>query len=370
MSLQDETFTLGVEEEFQIIDPLTHELSPDADQLLPEAQKLLGEGVQNELMLSQIEIATPVCQSLADVQTELTRFRRGVIDVAAHMGREIGAAGTHPFSPWQEQLITPREHYQELVRDQQRMVRQQAIFGCHVHVGLNDREMGIPLLNRARLWLSPILALTANSPFWSGEDTLYASYRTALWWASPMSGPPPAFASREDYDELVQALVATKGLEDVTRIYWDIRLPDRFPTIEFRVMDVCMTVNEAVMITGLVRALVRTCYEQAIRNEPFPLVHTELLRAANWRAARYGLDGDLIDVYAERLVPATQLIEQFLAFVRPALEAAGDWDKVSSQLNELMQRGNGAARQREVYERTGRMEDVVEYVVAQTAPGT
>lgn len=367
MPLQDETFTLGVEEEFQIINPHTYELSPDADQLLPEAQKLLGEGVQNELMLSQIEIATPVCRTLKDVQTELTRFRQGVIEVAAGMGREIGAAGTHPFSPWQEQQITPRERYQELVRDQQRMVRQQAIFGCHVHVGLNDREMGIPLLNRARLWLSPLLALSANSPFWSGEDTEYASYRTALWWASPMSGPPPAFASREDYDELVQALVATKGLEDVTRIYWDIRLPERFPTIEFRVMDVCMTVNEAVMIAGLVRALVRTCYEQALRDEPFPLVHTELLRAANWRAARYGLDGDLIDVYAERLVPAKQLIDQFLAFVRRALEAQGDWHLVSAHLHELLRQGNGAARQREVYKRTGQLKDIVRYVVAETA---
>ena len=368
MSLQDETFTLGVEEEFQIIDPLNYELSPDADLLLPEAQKLLGEGVQNELMLSQIEIATPVCQTLTDVQTELTRFRQGIIDVAARMGRQIAAGGTHPFSPWQVQQITPRERYQQLLLDQKQVVRTQVIFGCHVHVGLNDREMGIPLLNRARLWLSPLLALTANSPFWSAEDTMYASFRTALWWASPMSGPPPAFASREDYDELVQALVATKGLEDVTRIYWDIRLPERFPTIEFRVMDVCMTVNEAMMIAGLVRALVRTCYEQALRDEPFPLVHTELLRAANWRAARYGLDGDLIDVYAERLIPAKQLIDQFLTFVRPALEAQGDWYLVSAHLHEVLQRGNGAARQREVYKRSGQLKDVVKYVIAETAP--
>ncbi|HZU67847.1 MAG TPA: carboxylate-amine ligase [Ktedonobacteraceae bacterium] len=368
MSLQDETFTLGVEEEFQIVNPDTYELSPDADQLVPEAQKLLGEGVQNEMMLSQVEVATPVCRTLDEVRAELTRMRSGLIDIAGRMGRQIAAAGTHPFSPWQEQLITPRERYQQLVRQQQRMVRQQVIFGCHVHVGLKDRELGIPLVNRTRLWLSPLLALAANSPFWASEDTQYSSYRTPLWWATPMSGPPPAFESKVDYDELVQALVATKSLEDVTRIYWDIRLPERFPTIEFRVMDVCMTLNEAVMAAGLVRALVRTCYEQALRNEPFPLAHTELLSAAHWRAARYGLDSDLIDVYTERLVPATQLIEQFLAFLRPALEAEGDWKHVSYQVNELLRRGNGAARQREVYRRTGQLKDVVEYIVAETIP--
>ncbi len=368
MSLQEETFTLGVEEEFQIIDPDTYQLSPDADQLVPEAQKLLGAGVKNELILSQIEVATPVCRTLDEVRTELTRMRQGVIDVAARMGRQIAAAGTHPFSAWQEQLITPRERYQQLAREQQRMVRQQVIFGCHVHIGLKNRELGIPLVNRTRLWLSPLLALTANSPFWGSEDTQYSSYRTALWWATPLSGPPPTFESKDDYDELVRVLVATKSLEDVTRIYWDIRLPERFPTIEFRVMDVCMTVNEAVMAAGLVRALVRTCYEQALRNDPFPLAHTELLSAANWRAARYGLDSDLIDVYAERLVPASQLVEQFMAFLRPALEAQGDWELVSSQVDELVQHGNGAARQREIFRRTGQLREVVEYVVAETVP--
>lgn len=260
--------------------------------------------------------------------------------------------------------------YQGLMRDYQQLTRELIICGCHVHVGISDPDMAIRVMNRARVWLAPMLALTANSPFWLGTDTGYASYRTEIWGRWPISGPPLIFESQADYEALVEALIATGSVEEATKIYWDVRLSERFPTVEFRVTDVCMTMDEAVMVAGLTRALARTCYEQASKGEPFPAARHEIIRAAHWRAARYGLDTELIDVGEQRAVPARLLVEKFLAFVRPSLEEYGDWDEVSSIVRETMQRGIGATRQREAYKRAGRLEDVVDLIVAETAKGT
>ena len=365
-----EAFTIGVEEEYQVIDAATRELRPHADRILPQAQQVLGEEVQPELYLSQIETATPVCQTLTEVRAELVRLRRAVIVAAAQDGNLIAAAGTHPFSHWESQQITPKARYKGIAQDYRQLASELVIFGCHVHVGLSDREAAIQVMNRARVWLAPILALAANSPFWLGADTGYASFRTELWNRFPMAGPPHLFESRAEHDALVRALVATGSIEDATKIYWDIRLPERVQTVEFRVADVCMTIDEAVMVAGLVRALVQTCYERAQRDEPFPAARPELLRAAHWRAARYGLDADLIDVGPERAVPARELIDLLLAFVRPALEATGDWHEITSIVHETMQRGTGATRQREAYNRAGRWEDVVDLLIVETAKGT
>lgn len=369
MSPQVEEFTIGVEEEFQIIDPVTRELRSQAERILAGTQQSLGEEVQPEVQLSQIETVSPVCRTLADVRAELVRLRGGVITAAANGGNQIAAAGTHPFSSWEAQQLAPKERYRGLMRDYQQLTRELVIFGCHVHVGLRDREMAIQVINRARVWLASMLALTANSPFWLGTDTGYASFRTQLWSRWPMAGPPLAFQSRAEYDSLVQALTATGIIKDATKIYWDIRPSERFETIEFRVTDVCMTVDETVMVAGLIRALVRTCYEQVMHDEPLPTVRFELLRAAHWQAARYGLEAELIDVMAERAVPAHQMIETLLTFVRPSLEVTGEWEDVASVVQEILRHGTGAARQRQVYERTGRLEDVVDLVVKETAKG-
>ena len=367
MSRNADVFTIGVEEEFQIIDPQTYSLDAGVEHILPRARETLGDAVQYELILSQVEAATPICHTLADVRTALTHQRRVLIEAAERAGKKIAAAGTHPFSPWYEQQITPKERYQFLVRDFQRIIQEQVIFGCHVHVGLSDGEIALEVMNRARLWLSPLLALSANSPFLDGEDTRYASFRTGLWWTSPLSGPPPFFSSRADHDTFIQALVSSKGVEDATRIYWDIRLPERYETVEFRVMDVCMRVDEAVMLAGLIRALVRTCSDAARRNTLVPDVRAELLRIASWRAARYGLEEELVDVLTGRTVPAHDLIEHFLAFLRPALEIEGDWELVSRLVAHTLKNGNGAMRQRGLFQQTGSIQDVVQYIVDETA---
>ncbi|MBE9181940.1 carboxylate-amine ligase [Oculatella sp. LEGE 06141] len=363
-------FTLGVEEEYQIIDPTTRELRSQGEQVLAEAQKTLGKDIQPEVYLSQIEIATPVCHTLADVRSALLYLRGQVIAAAAKTNSQIAAAGTHPFSEWAKQSVTPKERYQGLVRDYQQIMRELIIFGCHVHVGISDREIAIQVMNRARTWLAPMLALTANSPFWLGEDTGYASYRTLLWSRWATAGPPSSFASRADYDALVDALIAARAVRDGTKLYWDIRPSERFETLEFRVTDVCATVDEAVMMAGITRALVQTCYEQVVQEKPFADVRPELLRAAQWRAARFGLDGDLIDVVNQRSLSAPDLIETLLTFIKPALETQGDWDEVSTIVYQLLENGNGATRQRAVYQQTGRLEDVVDYLVAETARGT
>ena len=363
-------FTLGVEEEYQLIDAETRELVPRSEPVLLEAHDAIGAEVQPELYQSQIEIASPVCHTLGEVRAQLVRLRRGVIEAAARAGNRVAAAGTHPFSHWDAQPITPKERYRGIAADYQQIARELVIFGCHVHVGLRDTERRVEVMNRTRAWLAPLLALTANSPFWLGSDTGYASFRTELWNRFPIAGPPQLFESRAEYEALVQALVATGSIEDATKIYWDVRLPERVDTVEFRVTDVCMTVDEAVMIAGLVRGLVRTCYAQALCGDPFVAARPELLRAAHWRAARYGLEADLIDLQASRGVPARELIESLLTFVRPALEDDGAWEEVSTLVRETMQRGTGAERQRQAYQRAGRLEDVVDLIVAETAQGT
>jgi len=371
MPPRTDDFTIGIEEEYQIIDPETRALRPRAEQVVPAAQRALGEDkVQHEFKLTQVETISPVCHTLADVRAEVVRLRREVIAAAAEDGNRIAAAGTHPFARVEEQRTTPKKHYEEMAKLYTELGRELLIFGCHIHVGLADPAAGIGVLNRARPWLAPLLALTANSPFWEGTDTGYASYRTEVWGRWPLAGPPLPLTSRDEYDALVRSLVATGAIQDASQIYWDLRLPEKTETVEFRVGDVSAMIDEVVMQAGLCRALARTCTEQEERGEPYATVRPELLRAAHWRAARYGLEGELIDVAGQQSVPAAELIHWLLAFVRPTLEAQGDWDEVSWLVVETLERGNGATRQRAAYRRAGRLEDVVDLLVAETARGT
>ncbi len=366
-----EEYTIGVEEEYQIVDPETRELLSRGGRVVELARRSVGEEeVAAELLESQVETVTPVCHTLADVRAEVLRLRRGVIEAAEAEGNRIVAASTHPFSHWREQVVTPKERYRVLVETYQQLAREQLVFGFHVHVGLGDREAAVRVLSRLRAWLAPMLALSANSPYWLGADSGYASYRTQVWSRFPVSGPPGPFKSRHEHDELVRALVETGTVEDATKVYWDARLPEKVETVEVRVMDVCSRVDEVVMMAGLSRALVHACHERSEREAPYPKPRPELLRAAHWRASRHGLDEDLIDVEAGRAVPAREMIEKMLLFARPALEEAGDWEEVSELVYETLKHGNGATRQRRIFGRTGRLEDVVDMLIEETARGT
>jgi len=366
-----EEYTLGVEEEYQIIDPETRGLSPRGEGVLRRARQTLGEEeVVPELHTSQIEALTPICRTISEVRAELLRLRHAVIEAAEKEGARIVAASTHPFSHWQEQPVTPKERYLRIVEREQQLAEEQVVFGFHVHVGIEDREAAVQVMNRLRVWLAPLLALSANSPFWLGEDTGYASYRTQVWGRLPTSGPPGLFSSLAEHDALVRALVASGGAAEPTQVYWDIRRPEKLETVEIRVADVCSKVDEAVMLAGLSRALVRTCHERAQRGEPYPRARPELLRTAHWVASRYGLDADLVDVEAEHTVPAREIVEKLLTFTRPALEEHGDWEEISALVSETLERGNGARRQRRTYKQAGRLEDVIDMLIEETAQGT
>lgn len=371
MPVEKEDYTLGVEEEYQVIDPETRALCPGAEDVLRRARRTLGEDrVVPELRASQLEVVTPVCRTLSEVRGELLRLRWGVIRAAEEAGVRIAAASTHPFSHWQDQPITAGERYEKILDRERRMAEEQVVFGFHVHVGLSDREAAVQTMNRARLWLAPLLALSANSPFWMGEDTGYASYRTQIWGWLPTAGPPGPFSSLAEHDALVESLVATGGAMEANQIYWDMRLPQKLETVEIRVCDVCSSIDEAVMLAGLCRALVRTCHKGAEEEKPYPEVRPEILRAAHWVASRYGLGADLVDVEAGHLAPAKEVIEKLLAFTRPALEEHGDWKEVSVLVGDTLKRGNGAVRQCQVYERSGKLGDVVDALIEDTAKGT
>ncbi len=362
-------FTVGVEEEYQIIDPVTRDLSSSATPLLQEAQKVLGEAVQYEMQLSQIEVVTPICHVLTEVREQVTRLRSGVIGAARGIGREIAAAGTHPFARWQEQQLSPGERYSSIQEHYQQLAREQSIFACHVHVGIDDRSDAIDTMNHMRGWLALLLALMGNSPFAHGVDTGYASYRTEIWSRWPFAGPPQTFATIQEYEAVIAALNIPGTIDNAREVYWDVRLSPRFNTIETRIADVCLSVDEAVVLVGLVRALVSACYTCAVREVPYVPFRQELLRATHWQAARYGLDAYLLDPQTEQIAPAHQLLQTLLQFVRPALEDQGDWDVVSGGVEAIIQEGTGAARQRAVYARTGCLQDVVDFVVEETARG-
>lgn len=367
-----DVYTLGVEEEYQLVDPKTRELCGRAGQIFKATQDE-GNLVHRELHRCQIEIATDVCESLKTLRQELQRSRRIVIEAAQAQQVAVVAAGTHPFSRWQDQSLTQKQRYIKLAKDLKQVVRELIIFGCHVHVGLNgtqfrdQREIALEVVNRCRLWLAPLLALTANSPFWQGVDTGYDSYRSELWCRLPTAGPPPHFSDYSEYSILVQQLIQSGIIRDETTLYWDIRLSENFPTLEFRIADVCMTVEEAVMLAGLVKALVRTCYEATVANEPLPLIKSELLKATHWTAARYGLSADLIDLEKAIAIPAKESIQNFLNFLKPALQAEGDWEEVSTAVQNILIHGNGASRQRQWCEENGSWHGLIDQLIDQTA---
>ena len=346
-------FTVGVEEEFHLVDAETLALRPRAERVLPAAEAVLGDRVSSEINLSQVETATPICTTLDDVRASITRTRRTLDAAAASVGARILPSGTHPFSEWLGQVTTPKPRYVGLDDVYQQLVREQLICGCHVHVGIADPDVAVRTMDRMRPWLATLLAIGANSPLWEGVDTGYASYRTevyARWWST---GTPTAFGSRDAYDAVVASLVAVGAVEDATKLYWDVRPSTRYATLEIRVADVQPDVDGAVLYAALARSLVRTCAAAAERGDRFDDPHPQLLAASRWRAARYGLDGELVDPCALRLVPAHDQVRALLAFLAPDLEAHGEHEEVAALVTDLLARGTGAERQRALFARTG-----------------
>jgi glutamate---cysteine ligase / carboxylate-amine ligase len=362
-------FTIGVEEEFFLVDVGSRRLRAVAGDVLPGTEAVDEGEVGPELQQCQIETGTGICETLDEVAEEVACLRRTASAAAREVGCGLASSGSHAVGFDDESSqVTPQPAYLRLEDDYRLVTHEQLVCGCHVHVGVADPEAAIQVVNRARTWLPPLLALTGNSPFWQGRDSGYASFRTVVWQRWPTAGTPGTFGSRADYDELVETLLATGAIDDPARIYWDIRPSAKFDTVEFRVADANLTVDESVMTAGLVRALVVACHRQAVDDEPWADPRMELRRAAMWRAARFGLDGPLVDLGGCRSRPAGEMVDRLLEFLRPALVELGDWEAVGGLVERVRSEGTGAVRQRRAYERRHCLEDVVDLVLEETAP--
>lgn len=334
--------TLGVEEEFQLLDPHSGALVSVADAALRQVPPPDRNAVVGELTLSQLETVTPVCTTLAEVDAQVRRLRAVAAAAAEAAGARIAAAGTPPAAQWRDQRFGTAARYRDLVDAQRHLTRDQLIAGLHVHVGVPDRDRAVAVLDRIRVDLPLLVALAANSPYWDCIDTGFASWRLIHWARWPVSGAPPMLGDAAGYDAAVADLVATGAITDASKIYWDARLSSRYPTVEVRATDVCLTVAETVLMAGLVRALVMTALADNDAGRPPVAATPGLLRAAGWRAARDGLGGQLVDLRAAQtpppLVAAEVAIAALLDRVAPALALAGDEELVRRGLTRCFAR--------------------------------
>jgi carboxylate-amine ligase len=339
--------TLGVEEEFLLVDARSGDLVPRSREVLVSARGSLGDSITSELNLCQIELASGICTTLGGLAAELAHLRHTLAAAAARRDVAPLASGTHPYSRWQDQEVDlETERYVRMVEKFQLVAREQTICGLHVHVAVEDPDLRIATMTRIRPWLPVLLALSANSPFWQGVDSGYASYRTLVWQRWPTARMPPALPDRAAYDALVERLVGAEAIDDASYLYWYVRPSRRFPTIELRVCDVCLDVDDAVAVAGLVRALVWMGVDEVLADKPNTHPTGEVLRSAVWRAARYGIDGTLLDPTTSRPRSAREVVRGVLEHVRPGLEAHDDWALVHGQVERILERGTGAAWQR------------------------
>jgi carboxylate-amine ligase len=362
-------FTVGVEEEYLTVDQFSLELRPRGDRILSAARRALGPAVQAELNLAQIEAATPVCTSISEVELQIRRMRTAVAAAASSRGAAIAATGTHPWAEWITQAITPTHRYLELEQDYQQLAREQLICGCHVHVGIDDPDALVQVMDRVRSWVPVLLAFAANSPYWQGIDTGYASYRTQVFDRWPTAGPSPVCGDRSGYDRVIGELAALGMIPDETYVYWHLRPSSRYPTLELRVSDVALTVEGAAALASLFRALVRTCHNE-LCGRASTLPRHEAVRAATWRACRYGLDGSLIDLVRTEEVPAPELVRRLLRYVRPSCEDHDEWEEIFERVEAILTGGNGAQRQRRALLETGSLRGVAQMIVDETASRT
>lgn len=360
------SLTIGIEEEYQIIDPSSRELRSYITEILAEGDVILRE-VKPELHQSIVEIGTTVCQTPAEAGAELIRLRRLVMDLAAKKGLVIAAAGTHPFSSWVDQEITPLERYLGVKQDMQDLAQQLLIFGTHVHIGIEDNEFRIDAMNVVRYFLPHLLCLFNSSPFWMGRNTGLKSYRSVVFRNFPRTGIPRAMRSWAEFDELQSTLVQTRCIPDGSKIYWDVRPHHLYPTLEFRFADVCTRVREAVALAAILQAIILKLYLLRRDNLTFRVYPTELIEENKWRAVRYGLDGMLIDFGRETELPARELIRELLEwFIGDVVDQLGSRAEVEYAY-KILEGGSSADRQLATFRETGDVKSVVDRLVAETA---
>ena len=363
-------FTLGIEEEFQLVDPVTLELKAHIQEILDrkERSELLRDVLKPEMHQSVVETGTRVCGNIQEARLEIYKLRSELAALARDSKSRIAAAGSHPFSHWIDQPISEHPRYQALLQDMQLVGRANLIFGLHVHVGVDDRETALHILNAARYFLPHLLALSANSPFWVGRETGFKSYRIKVFDRFPRTGIPDYFSSLSEYDNFIALLVKTNCIDDGKRIWWDIRLHPTFNTLEFRICDVPMRAEETVAIAALCQAIVAKLYRLIRQNLGFRLYRRALIMENRWRASRYGLDGKLIDFGKQEEVPVRMLLAELVEFVDEVLDGLDSRREVAF-VHQMMEMGTGADRQLAVWQATGDLRKVTDYIVRETEHG-
>jgi glutamate---cysteine ligase / carboxylate-amine ligase len=363
------TFTIGIEEEYQTVDPTSRDLRSHIHaEIIEKGKLLLQERVKAEMHQSVVEVGTSVCGSIKEAKEEVKKLRRDMVRLARESGLRLASAATHPFADWRAQEIYPDERYKNIVEDMQLVARANLIFGLHVHVGLEDRETAIHLMNHARYFVPHILALSTKSPFWLGMNTGLKSYRCKVFDKFPRTNIPDYFPSWGEYENFIKLLIKTNCIDNAKKIWWDIRPHPFFNTLEFRVCDIPMRVDETIALAALIQATIAKLYKLYTANQGFRLYRRALIMENKWRAARYGLNGKLIDFGKQKEVPVRDLINEYLEFVDDVVDELGSREEIE-YIHEIMKLGTGADRQLRVFQETGSMQAVVDYIIEETEVG-
>ncbi|HTG54842.1 MAG TPA: carboxylate-amine ligase [Niabella sp.] len=369
MVLNYKTFTLGVEEEYMVLDPETFELKSHEQRIVQEGQKTIKDKVKAEMHQAVVEVGTDICQDIDEAHKDVSLLRKTIHDIAGDLGLTLGASGTHPFSHWEKQLITDHQRYNEIIAELQEAARSNLIFGLHVHVGMESRELANHIANSTRYFLPHIFALSTNSPFWEGRTTGYKSYRTKVFDKFPRTGIPDAFESIEAYDNYVKMLIKTNCIDNAKKIWWDLRVHPFFNTVEFRICDIPMTVDETIAIASLFQAICARIYMLRSKNLNYIQYSRALINENKWRASRYGLDGYLIDFGKEEEVNTRALIYELLDFVDPVIPHLGSRHRID-YVHKILENGTGADRQLAIFEETKDLAQVAKYISNSFLQGT
>jgi len=363
------SYTIGIEEEYQTIDPVTRDLrSHIHTEMIEKGKLLLQERVKAEMHQSVVEVGTSVCNNIKEAKTEVKKLRHDMIKLARENGLSLASAATHPFTDWRTQEIYPDERYHNIVQDMKMVARANLIFGLHVHIGIEDRETAIHLMNHARYFVPHMLALSTNSPFWLGMNTGLKSYRCKVFDKFPRTNIPDYFPSWGEYDNFIKLLIKTNCIDNAKKIWWDIRPHPFFNTLEFRVCDIPMRVEETIALAALIQATVVKLHKLYTANQGFRLYRRALLMENKWRASRYGLDGKMIDFGKQKEVPTRDLLREYLEFVDDVVDELGSREELE-YIHEILETGTGADRQLQVFEETGDLKKVVDYIIKETEAG-
>lgn len=366
MSLPE--LTIGIEEEYQIIHPGTRELTSYVQEFLDQGRVILRDQIKPEFLKSQIEVGSRICRNLQETREEIVRLRSTVSDLAEGQGLRVAAAGTHPFSTWSTQQVTAGERYTKHEENMADIARQMLVFGMHVHIGIDDPDVRIDIMNQSRYFLPHLLALSTSSPFWHGRQTGLKSYRTIILGNLPRAGLPPHFESCAEYLQFVETLIRTGCIDEPTKIWWDIRPNPKYPTLEFRFPDICTRVDEVICVAALLYGIVAKLIKLRRANIGWRNYRRNLIAENKWRAVRYGIDGKLIDFGRREEVTVHQLVDELLELIDDVSDELGI-RRETEYVRTILAEGTSADRQIATYKRTGDLKAVVDQVIRETKAG-